>query len=206
MDSSSSRDQNSDGKEPYRLKLGDELNGTVVKPLGGSRYQIKCRHAPNGFSVTLHTLRSEEVEAGHHSTFWVAKIVPLRGEILVREGDFGRLPISPSMAPRYLTAIRGLLSDDAPSGDALGEAKAMVGRIAKQNQADWLTVWRLLGEPGAGDCRRLVSLIDELKRVIKEEPDQITGIQGLIREEFGGALTSAVRRLTKLIDGANARD
>jgi hypothetical protein len=63
-----------------------------------------------------------------------------------------------------------------------------------------------LGEPGAGDCRRLVSLIDELKRVIKEEPDQITGIQGLIREEFGGALTSAARRLTKLIDGANARD
>lgn len=183
----------------HHLKLGDELNATVVKPIGGSRYQLRCRKAPAGFTVTLQTLRNEEVEEGHHSTFWVAKIVPVRGEILVREGDYGRLPISESMAPRYLAAVRAMTGQAGATADILGDARSMVARISTQNHADWLTVWRVLGEPTAGDGRRLLQLIDNLRAALKESQEAVEQVQATINNEYGFALAGATKRLAKLV-------
>jgi hypothetical protein len=188
-----------DSPTPRHLKLGDELDGTVIKPIGGHRYEVRCRRAPRGWTVTLQTLRTESVDEGQNLTFWVARVVPIKSEILVREGDFGRLPISESMAPRYLAAVSALLGDVAATGAILGDARAMIARIGTQNHADWLTVWRLIGEPAPGQIKRLLGLVDGLRTALKEAPDTLEALTIELGNEFGPELKIARERLKKLI-------
>jgi hypothetical protein len=184
---------------PRLLKLGDELDGTVIKPIGGNRYEVRCRKAPRGWTVTLQTLRNESVDAGQNLTFWVSRVVPIKNEVHVREGDYGRLPISPAMAPRYLAAVRVLLGQLAPTGDLLGDARVMIDRIGTQNHADWLTVWRLIGEPDSGQVKHLLVLIDRLRTAQKEAPETVPDAITALSNEFGPELSIAEARLKKII-------
>jgi hypothetical protein len=148
-----------DSNAPKRLNLGDTLNGTIVKSIGGRRFAVKCKGVPDGWKVELHTRRPELIRPGALATFWVAKVSPLQGSVLVHDGDFGRLPISDAMRARYLAALRALLSPGEVSGDDVSDARAMVIRIEKKDQADWLTVWKVLGEPSTGDVKILLASI-----------------------------------------------
>ena len=112
-----------------KLRLGDPINGTVGKALGGRRHVIESKDAPNGWSVELHT--KEPVEPGMHTTFWVSRIVPIKSSLVVRAGDYGRLPISEAMGARYAKAINALLLDEL-DGDTLADLRGMAARIDAQ--------------------------------------------------------------------------
>ena len=180
---------------PRRIKLGDPLNGTIVKSIGGRRFAVACKGVPNGWKVELHTRRPESINPGAQGTFWVAKVSPLQGAVLVHDGDFGRLPISDAMRPRYLAAISALLADGDLTADELSDAHSMVLRIEKTNQADWLTVWRLFGEPGTGDVKELLAAIAAIRVARKDNPASLPKLRSLLKEKHGPMLQSAVLRL-----------
>lgn len=178
-----------------RLKLGDLLNGTVVKSIGGRRFAITCKKAPNGWKVELHSRSPETVRPGAAGTFWVAKIAPLQRSILVHDGDFGRLPISETMRSRYRSALNALLGDSELSGDDLSDARSMVLRIEKMDQADWLSVWRILGEPATGDVKQLLAAIEAIRTARKEEPSSVAPLHIRLKEKYGELLQTANARL-----------
>ena len=175
-----------------KLRLGDPLNGTVGKPMGGRRYAIESRDAPNGWSVELHT--KETMEPGTHTTFWISRIVPVKSSLVVRAGDYGRLPISEAMGVRYGKALSAML-DDALDGDTLADLRGMAVRIDAQDSADWLTVWRLLGEPEAGPLKELIAALGELRDARKTDPGKASSIREALTELWGARFRDALARL-----------
>jgi len=184
-----------DPNAPRKIKLGDLLNGTVVKSIGGRRFAIKCKMVPNGWTVALHARRPETVRAGALGTFWVAKVSPLQGAVLVHDGDFGRLPISDAMRARYVAALNALLGEGEIAGDDLSDARSMVLRIEKTDQADWLTVWRVLGEPDTGTVKQLLASIVALRTARKDDPESMPVLRAKFIETYGPLLRSALARL-----------
>ena len=182
-------------KPPPILKLGDPLNGTIVKPIGGRRFLVKCGGVPNGWRVELHTLRPELINEGSPATFWVAKVAPLQGKVLVHDGDFGRLPISEAMRPRYLSALRALLGQTELDGEVLADAGSMISRIGKRQEADWLTVWRLLGEIPPGEAKILLGEVKSLRMAFKDKAENLDRLQAEMSEKYGRVFVRAIQRL-----------
>ena len=182
---------------PRRLNLGDPLNGTIVKSIGGRRFAVKCKGVPDGWKVELHSRRPEAVRAGALGTFWIAKVSPLQGAVLVHDGDFGRLPISDAMRARYIAALRALLSVEEISGDLLSDARSMILRIEKKDQADWLSVWRVLGEPPTGDVKHLLAAINAIRTARSEAPDSVPARRAELVEKYGPVLDRTIARLEK---------
>lgn len=177
------------------LKIGDVLNGTVVKSNGGRRFLIRCTDAPPGWKVELHARRPETIRPGEPVTVWVVKISPLHGEVLVHEGEHGRLPISEAMGPRYLAALQALLGEVEATGENLADAATMVKLIGKMQSADWFTVWKLLGEPSAGEVKAMLGSIDKVRAARKEAPESMSELQAELDADFGASLRRAVFKL-----------
>ncbi|MEQ1824209.1 MAG: hypothetical protein ABL949_17010 [Fimbriimonadaceae bacterium] len=177
------------------LKLGQKITCTIVNAKGGKRFEVNSKETPRGWKVELHTREPEEYEIGERYQFWIARITPIKSEVLVHDGDFGRLPISEKMNKRYLEAIEVLLGEKEIAGDALGDAAAMVSRIGTQNQADWLTVWQVLGEPKPGEIKHLLEAINKLRAARKYQPEDVPTISAELRETYGDRLARTAKRL-----------
>lgn len=175
-----------------KLRLGDPINGTVGKPMGGRRYAIESRDAPKGWTVELHS--KDNLEPGMHTTFWISRVVPVKSSLVLRHGDYGRLPISDAMGPRYAKAIDALLNDTL-DGDSLAELRGMVTRIDTQDSADWLTVWRLLGEPEAGPLKDLMAMLTDLRDARKTDPERAAALRESLVNLWGARLQDARARL-----------
>lgn len=178
-----------------KLRLGDPINGTVGKPMGGRRFQIESRDAPKEWKVELHAHKPELIEPGMHTTFWVSRIVPVKTSIVVRDGDYGKLPISEAMGKRYVAAIRAFL-DDKIDGDKLADLRAMGTHVDTQDSADWLTVWRLLAEPETGPLKELVNMLTEFRDARKTDPERAAEIRDAVVALWGDRLRQAHNRLT----------
>ena len=127
----------------------------------------------------------------------MAKVSPLQGAVLVHDGDFGRLPISDAMRARYIASLRALLGDGEASGDELADARSMVLRIEKKDQADWLSVWRILGEPPTGDVKQLLAAINAIRTARSEDSVSVPARRAELVEKYGTMLQGALVRLER---------
>ncbi len=177
-----------------KLRLGDPINGTVGKPMGGRRFQIETRDAPRDWKVELHSHKPELIEPGMHTTFWVSRIVPIKTSLVVRDGDYGRLPVSAAMAKRYVAAIDAFKGDTL-DGNTLADLRAMATHIDTQDSADWLTVWRLLAEPEAGPLKELVQMLTEMRDARKTNPERAVALRESIDNLWGERLGAVRNRL-----------
>jgi hypothetical protein len=179
------------------LALGDQLQGVVYKSVGGKRFLVNCKAVPIGWTVELQTRNPEDVALGANHAFWIAKITPLKRTILVHDGEFGRLPISEAMKGRYLSALQALAGESELTGDALAEAKSMVVRIEKKNQADWLSVWKILGEPSSGDFKELLQAIEAMRLARKENPEALPELKESFVGKYAVVVDDAIRKLSR---------
>ncbi len=180
---------------PKKLKPGDTLHGIVVKSLGGRRFLVRSKMAPRDWKVELHTQRPELVDEGASGSFWIVRVSPIKKEILVSDGDFGRLPISEAMATRYLAGLRAVLGEEELTSDSLADLRSMVERTESRKAADWLTVWQALGEPEPGWAKELLIEIDKVKVARKEKPEELGTALEELQAKYGDQLRAALRRL-----------
>ncbi len=177
-----------------KLRLGDPINGTIGKPMGGRRFQVESRDAPKGWTVELHARDPKAVEPGTHTTFWVSRITPVKSHLVVRDGDYGKLPVSPAMSLRYGKAIDAILNDSL-DGDSLADLRAMATHVDTQDSADWLTVWRLLAEPESGPLKEYAQMLADLRDARKADPERAKAIRESVVELWGDRLKAARTRL-----------
>ena len=177
-----------------KLRLGDPINATVGKPMGGRRFQAESNDVPKGWTVELHARDPQAIEPGSHTTFWVSRVVPIKTSVIVRDGDYGRLPVSPAMRLRYVKAIDALLAD-ALDGDTLADLRAMATHIDTQDSADWLTVWRLLAEPEPGPLKEYAGMLADLRDARKTDPERAVAIRESVLALWGDRLAAARSRL-----------
>jgi hypothetical protein len=179
------------------LILGEQLQGVVYKSIGGKRFLVSCKAVPEGWTVELQTRNLEDVTLGANHSFWIANITPLKRTILVHDGEFGRLPISEAMKGRYLASLQALAGESDLTGDALAEAKSMVVRVEKKNQADWLSVWKVLGEPSSGDFKELLQAIEAMRSARKENPEALSELRETFVGKYGLVVEGAIRKLSR---------
>ena len=165
------RSDQSQAPRAPKVDVGDVLPCTITSHMGGRRFEVASKRAPKGWRVFLESKNPQAVHEGDHTDYWVVRVDPRRKELLVRDGTHGRLPISESMRSRYLLAVRGLLEPEELSPEemleALSEAKGMISRILKQDSADWLSVFQLLGKPRAGSIQRSLDELTELREKLR---------------------------------------
>jgi len=178
-----------------RLKIGDTLDAVVIKSAGGRRFLLKCKAAPDGWTVELHSRKPEGIEPGSNAHVWIGKINPLKRLVLTYDGDMGRLPISFTMGKRYLAGLEALTSPEPMTPDQIADVRSMMTRISEQNQADWLTVWKTLGEPAIGDTKEFAAALINLKETRKTNPEEAPALQESIALKYGEMIQAALKRL-----------
>ena len=118
---------------------------------------------------------------------WVYAIDKQHLSVFLSTSNFGRLPISDRMRPRYLLALRrvgaiiGGEFPQHPDADAVSEVKGMLNRIIREDQWDWFTVYEAFGFPP--------------RQVLHEAAEALATLARALRSEDGSAVDQGLSRL-----------
>jgi hypothetical protein len=158
-----------------RFEIGQRLTITPVEPGKGNRWIAECSELPEDWSCEfLHRAEMDLVPL-EPITGWVFWIEPSRHQVQVSDSNFGFLPISDRMRPRYVTSLRRLAAllkgeCELNQGDAdvLSEVKGMFSRCARRDQWDWRAVHLALGEPTRAVAREFATNLGKITAALRE--------------------------------------
>lgn len=146
------------------IDLGTRLAVVPVAPCNDKVWTAESRELPDGWSCELVHRAEDNLVPGKPLTCWVFWVDPSSRQVQVSDSNFGFLPISDRMRPRYVSSLRRLAalmnreSDLEPAdAEALSEVKGMFNRCARRDQWDWRAVHLALGEPSRGIARQLAT-------------------------------------------------
>jgi hypothetical protein len=137
------------------LEIGQVVTVTPVASTGGTKWTARCNLLPDDWSCELVRRSTANLVVGQPLMSWVFDMDRDRHHVQVSDSNFGFLPVSDRMRPRYLASLRdvvallrceGQLSAEAST--AVSEVKGMFSRCARRDQWDWHTVESALGNPG----------------------------------------------------------
>ncbi|WP_240796296.1 ATP-binding domain-containing protein [Streptomyces sp. RFCAC02] len=151
----------SDGAERLPL-VGTDVRVEVVDRAPGGRYKVRALSPVIDRPLVL-TVRhgSAPPRRGEKLDCWV--FVNETTQTVLTADQRGRSPVSERMAGRYLAALDilgELAGSDRDVPDArsrLSELQGMANRVLRRDQADWVDILHLLGDP---DRERLAALRD----------------------------------------------
>ena len=155
------------------FNLGDEIKCLLVKQKTEKLWEVFCTVLDKDWTVSLRLKESTLYQVGDEDIFWILEINFEKREVTVGDSDFGRLPISDRMRPRYGQALdAGLKIIGNPkdglfvSADALSDLKGMFNRCVRQDQWDWFSVYYLLGRPPIAVLMKAAETIGNVARSI----------------------------------------
>ena len=157
-----------------RKDIGDYVNGTLVRPAKGGLWVAHIDDAFLDWAALFNPRNERAWNAGEVGQFRIYGTVPSKRQVLLTASDFGFMPISDRMRPRYLNASRALVSClSEPSQQRsdvtqtlpglVSEVKGMFNRCIKKDQWDWYDVWSGLGKPSFSDMNRIQHLLTDLR-------------------------------------------
>ncbi|MEN3586664.1 ATP-binding domain-containing protein [Streptomyces sp. ZYX-F-203] len=197
------------GVEAERLPLiGTDVRVEVMGHVSGGRYKVRPLSPVIDRPLVL-TVRQGSVppRRGDELDCWVFAN-DTRQTVLTAERR-GRSPISARMAGRYLAALDVLRELSGGNGglpearDRLSELQGMANRVLRRDQADWVEVSHLFGDPDRGRLGALRDLAATTNRALKDD----TFDAGLLAERldasgWAGALAEARRELQERFGAA----
>lgn len=192
--------------------IGSEQTVTITGQLNDRIYEAEPFTDQLDWAVRVYTRDGEQFSQGDRVKPWVFRYRPDRRELHLSVDEFGRMPISESMASRYLRGcdlMLTLLRDGWKSEggevdmEVLGEARGMLSRCIKRDQKDWFSVWVALGRPARKKMERVRDELYQLKAAIKrEDVNEVDDV--LLRLEESGAedlYSSAQKRIERGLQG-----
>ncbi|MET8750401.1 ATP-binding domain-containing protein [Streptomyces sp. NPDC004667] len=182
-------------------RIGSDVRVEVVGHVSGGRYKVKPLSPVIGRPLVL-TVRqgSAPPRRGDELDCWV--FANDTSQTVLTADQRGRSPVSERMAGRYLAAL-GVLGEltgsDGNVPDArsrLSELQGMANRILRRDQADWVDVLHLFGDPDRERLGALRDLAATTNRAIKEGTfDAGRLAEGLDASGWEGPLAEARREL-----------
>ncbi|QWQ42995.1 AAA family ATPase [Streptomyces sp. YPW6] len=182
-------------------RIGSDVRVEVVGHVSGGRYKVRPLSPVIGRPLVL-TVRQGSVppRRGDELDCWV--FANDTSQTVLTADQRGRSPISERMAGRYLAALAVLGELTGSDGDIpearsyLSELQGMANRILRRDQADWVDVLHLFGDPDRERLGVLRDLAATTNRALKEG----TFDAGRLAEELGasgwaGPLAEARREL-----------
>ncbi|WP_405447822.1 ATP-binding domain-containing protein [Streptomyces erythrochromogenes] len=182
-------------------RIGSDVRVEVVGHVSGGRYKVRPLSPVIGRPLVL-TVRQGSVppRRGDKLDCWV--FANDTSQTVLTADQRGRSPVSERMAGRYLAALDVLGELTGSDGDVpdarsrLSELQGLANRILRRDQADWVDVLHLFGDP---DRERLGALRDfaaTTNRALKEGTfDAGRLAEGLEASGWAGPLAEARREL-----------
>ncbi|MFG2900231.1 HelD family protein [Streptomyces zaomyceticus] len=191
-------------------RIGSDVRVEVVGHVSGGRYKVKPLSPVIDRPLVL-TVRQGLVppRRGDKLDCWV--FANDTSQTVLTADQRGRSPVSERMAGRYLAALDVLGELTGSDGDVpearsrLSELQGMANRILRRDQADWVDVLHLFGDPDRERLGVLRDLAAATNRALKEG----TFDAGRLAEElsasgWAGPLAEARRELQERF-GAEAK-
>jgi hypothetical protein len=107
-------------------------------------------------------------------TGWILNLDSDQRHVEVSDSNFGFLPISDRMRPRYVTSlaqVEQILAKEKEVGvsdaDCISEVKGMFSRCARRDQWDWRAVQLALGEPSYAEAASMARILGELSAALR---------------------------------------
>ncbi|MFF5768539.1 ATP-binding domain-containing protein [Streptomyces tanashiensis] len=182
-------------------RIGSDVRVEVVGHVSGGRYKVRPLSPVIDRPLVL-TVRQGSVppRRGDKLDCWV--FANDTSQTVLTADQRGRSPVSERMAGRYLAALDVLGELTGSDGDVpearsrLSELQGMANRILRRDQADWVDVLHLFGDPDRERLGVLRDLAAATNRALKEG----TFDAGRLAEELGasgwaGPLAEARREL-----------
>jgi hypothetical protein len=149
-------EQKTDGVDNSQPVLGGDVEVSVISSAAGNLAAGRIVGLA-GWQVEVvsrgrRTWRADELVSG-----WVAAVFPENKSCTVYTGEFGRMPISDRMRPRYLAAVaEALTCEDLRQlqSASRAELKGMFNRIVRRDQWDWFRVAEALASPTREQSRK----------------------------------------------------
>ena len=155
------------------ITLGYKITARLRVPLSNNKWEVDSADIPEGFVAVLNSRTPKLYQAGDQDTFWVYD-VKAHDLVLLSDSEFGRLPISDRMRPRYIQAIHSVLkaltaTEEISSivPEHVSEVKGLLNRCVRKDQWDWFTVYDALGKPPISTIRQSAQILGELAKAYK---------------------------------------
>ncbi|MEU3282474.1 ATP-binding domain-containing protein [Streptomyces antibioticus] len=182
-------------------RIGSDVRVEVVGHVSGGRYKVKPLSPVIGRPLVL-TVRQGSVppRRGDELDCWV--FANDTSQTVLTADQRGRSPVSERMAGRYLAALDVLGELTGSDGDVpdarsrLSELQGMANRILRRDQADWVDVLHLFGDPDRERLGVLRDLAATTNRALKEGTfDAGRLAEGLDASGWAGPIAEARREL-----------
>lgn len=154
--------------------IGDEFEVIIGARLSPDQWVVHVPGSDSEWEYVLRARHTNDLQSGEQVPAWVFAVDGLHKRVLVSNSDFGRLPISDRMRPRYLHSLKAVLAlvdGEAPADSSVAadvsEVKGMFNRCYRRDQWDWLAVYEALGRPERPGLSRFVQQLDSLARSLR---------------------------------------
>lgn len=162
-----------------RMKVGDDVVGTLLEPLSENTWRVRCAEFPADAPAVLNSRSGKLYQAGDEERLWIYDIQHPALAFRLSDSGFGRLPISDRMRPRYIRSLQSVISllsspehNDPIDPSDLSEVKGILNRCVRKDQCDWLTVYDALGRPHLSMLRKAATALGYLARAYRNQDDE----------------------------------
>jgi len=159
------------------MQIGDEICAVVAEQLSGQAWALKVEGLST-WSCTLRLRAAQQFTIGTSIRAWVLEIDTQGHRMSASVDEFGRLPVSDRMRPRYVAAIRhtlallsGSIVEASPA--EVSEMKGMLNRCLRRDQWDWATVYAALGSPHLGELRQAALLLSDMRNSAARDGQEV---------------------------------
>jgi len=195
----------------FELRLGDELYGEIQSSCDrAGEWVVISPEAPGEWTGKLSSRTKRLYEPGDKDWFWVYRTNSQDQRYWVSDNNFGRMPISDRVRPKYIRAARALLAVMAPAWrcddsllDDLSEMKGIFNRCRKKDQWDWLTLYHYLEDPPSGLLEYSASSLHDLRRAIRRGEE--SSAQNLVRRIENSIPIDLMRRFLERVEESSPR-
>lgn len=186
------------------MTIGQRVTVVPVSPGDRNTWHAECPSLPSDWSCRLVQRGSAELLPNVPLLAWVLDIDPDRCHLEASDSNFGFLPISDRMRPRYVASLRHVAAALNAEGvshanaDHISEVKGMFSRSVRRDQWDWRAVHVALDEPPRARASQLARILGEVATALRLGSDAAAeaGLELLRREELSQVLVRAAQTIS----------
>ncbi|HAF62776.1 MAG TPA: hypothetical protein DCK95_10695 [Anaerolineaceae bacterium] len=134
------------------IRIGDYVEAKLIAQIKDNQWKVNSSHFSKNTTAILVTRSTKLYNKNDIESLWAFDI---RGNnILLSDSQFGRLPISDRMRPRYIISLQSVLSfldssevNISVNPKHFSEVKGMLNRCVCKDQWDWFPVYEAFNFP-----------------------------------------------------------
>ena len=172
-------------------RIGDYIEASLIAQIKDNQWKVDSSHFSDNTIAILVSRSAILYEKKDIESLWVFDI---RGNnILLSDSQFGRLPISDRMRPRYITSLQSVLSfldsskmDVSANPKYFSEVKGMLNRCVRKDQWDWFSVYEAFNFPPMKLLTKIAIEFGKLAKAYKKnnEMEKIAAKQNILNSKI----------------------